>query len=97
MIRYKINPQIKRMDLINMVPDKKNHDKMVSELTNVEFDHLCYIYFCDILETKGNYGVLKLKIQMPKGEALIGWQSSSVVVFHKADELMDGRFNSLEK
>jgi hypothetical protein len=91
MIRYKINPQIKRMDLIKKICLKKPEQ---AELTPVIFDHTCYIYLCDILETKGNYGVLKLKIFVPNQEPVIGWQSSSVVILHKADELMDGRFNS---
>lgn len=94
MISYKINPQIPWMLLINMVPDKKNNDKLVAELTRIDFDHTCYTYLCDILETKGNYGVLKLKIFVPNHEPVIGWQSSSVIKLHKADELMNGRFNS---
>ncbi len=96
MTRYRISPQIREMLLLD-----RARGRVEPELTKVNFDHEHHIYFCDVLEHSPSYGVLKLKIFMPDGSEVIGWQSCVVIDLYnyycRDGELKDGRFNSVKR
>lgn len=50
------------------------------------------IYFVDILEVHDR--TAKLKIYMPDGRLVVGWQSLDWIQLHHVDDPFDGRFNS---
>ena len=86
MIRYKIATCVKWLNL--------DSDLTSKNLREVIFDHRKHIYFVDILEVHKNGQQARMRIHMPNGELIEGWQMMWWVMLHHVGNLFDGRFNA---
>lgn len=108
MVRYRIVPSLESFWMLKGWPYK---DK--TEAFRVDFwDNLETIHLCDILDRhltidedgSNLIDMVKLKIFMPNGKEIVGWQRTSFVelYFERFDgedfdgEQFDGRYNSAD-
>ena len=88
-IRYKISPDVNCFNLILKIGE--------ANYTTVKFEHKHsyggYLYFVDIIKTHRD-GFILMKIFMPDGKILQGYQSIDWLCLHNTENLFDGRFNS---
>lgn len=63
------------------------------ECEQIIFDHDRHIYFVDILEKKDQ--LCKMRIYMPDGRLIEGWQLIWDVELHHIGDVFDGRFNTI--
>lgn len=93
-IRYKIYPGIDSFTMIAEHPKDWHSGKNETRIPIV-FNHYNHIYFVDLLDEYDRYGCyVQMRISMPDGTELIGWQSKDFVVLHHEGDAFDGRYNS---
>lgn len=90
MIRYKISKDINSINLWKEWPPHNSHGEQI----HIRFDHYRYVYLCDIVEINDKWKMSKIKIFMPNGEIVIGWQAPMWIELHHSGNMFDGRFNS---
>ena len=86
MFRYKIATDTTWFNLYSDL-DSENFCKII-------FDHHNHTYLVDILEVHENNQQVRMRIHMPDGELIEGWQMIWWVELHHVENVFDGRFNA---
>ncbi len=102
-IRYKVDPRVRGFNLVTY--DYSIAGSRPESYGKVKFDHLYddgfgdaphgHVYFLDIVQFgRDNRRIVKIRIYMPDGSTVEGWQGIDFVVLHIDGNVFDGRFNT---
>lgn len=101
-IRYKVDPSVRSYNLVTY--DYSIAGKRPEDYINVKFDHQYddgsgsgprHVYFLDIVQFgRDSNRIVKVRIYMPDGSTVEGWQGIDSVMLHIDGNAFDGRFNT---